>query len=58
MKSEGTQLDLYRHSPRFLAAAFREAARTERRNPYYAPDEAEKRARHYEAKAAELEQRA
>lgn len=45
------QPDLIRNSPPELAEAFREAARTERRNPYFAPDEAELRAAYYELEA-------
>ena len=45
------QPDLIRNSPPELSEAFREAARTERRNPYFAPDEAERRAAYYERQA-------
>lgn len=58
MKSHGRQPDLIRNSPPELAQAFRVAADTERRNPYYPPDEAEKRAAYYERQAQALEQRA
>lgn len=49
------QLDLYRHSPPFLAAAYREAAETERFNPYYNERERERRAAQYLAEAERLE---
>jgi len=52
------QLDVFRHSDAALAAAYREAARTARLNPYEPEERAEIRARHYEAKAEELEARA
>lgn len=58
MKSHGRQPDLIRNSPPELAKAYRVAADTERRNPYFTPDEGERRARHYEAKAQALESRA
>ena len=49
------QLDLYRHTHPFLAAAYREAAETERFNPYFPPDERERRAAEYLAEAERLE---
>ena len=49
------QADLFRHSPPFLAAAYREAAQTERFNPYYPPNERERRAAEYLAEAERLE---
>lgn len=52
-----TQLDVFRHSDAALAAAYREAARTARLNPYEPEEKAERRAAHYEAKAEELEAR-
>lgn len=50
------QLDLYRHSPEAMAQACREAAASARVNPYEAPDDAERRARHYEAEARRYEE--
>lgn len=50
MRSD-VQPDLIRNSPPELARAYRVAADTERRNPYFAPDEAERRAAHYEREA-------
>lgn len=50
-----SQPDLFRHSPKAMAEAHREAARTARRNPFEAPEDAERRARHHEDEAARLE---
>lgn len=58
MRSDTTQLDLYRHSDDGLAEAFLAAADTARRNPFETPDECEQRARLYEQQAAEHEARA
>ena len=58
MKSHGTQRDLLRHCDAELAKAYREAADTERVNPYFTPDERAKRAAHYEREAVKLEARA
>lgn len=57
MKST-SQPDLLRYADAALAQAYRDAADTERRNPYYPPDEAEKRANYYLDQAQALEQRA
>lgn len=45
------QPDLIRNSPPELARAFRVAADTARRDPHFAPDEAERRAAYYEREA-------
>jgi hypothetical protein len=58
MKSATTQRDLFRDSPRAMAHHFRVAAETERRNPFFTPDQAESRAKFYEAEAQRLEQSA
>lgn len=50
-----TQLDVFRHSDPALAAAYREAARTARLNPFEPEEKAELRARHYEREAERLE---
>lgn len=50
-----TQLDLYRHSAPALAAAYREAAETARKNPYETPEKSERRAQHYLAEAERIE---
>ena len=50
------QLDVFRHSDPALAAAYREAARAARLNPYEPEEKAELRARYYEEQAARLEQ--
>ena len=52
------QLDVFRHSDAALAAAYREAARTARLNPFEPEEKAERRAAHYEREAEKLEQRA
>jgi len=49
------QLDLYRHSPQALAASYRQAAETARRDPHFSPEDGEKRARHYLAEAERYE---
>lgn len=49
------QLDLYRHSPPFLAQAHRQAAEHARLNPYESHDEREARAAHHLAEAERLE---
>ena len=49
------QLDVFRHSPPALAAAYREAARTARLNPYEPEEKAELRARFYESEAERIE---
>lgn len=49
------QLDVFRHSDAGLAQAYRQAAEAARRNPWEAPDAAEKRARYYEQQAAQHE---
>lgn len=49
------QLDILDHSDAALAAAYREAARTARLNPYEPEERAELRARHYEQEAERLE---
>lgn len=51
MKSDGNQLDVFRHSDAGMAQAYRQAAEAARRNPWETPEDAEKRARHYEAQA-------
>ncbi|MFC0677504.1 hypothetical protein ACFFGH_06525 [Lysobacter korlensis] len=58
MRTEGRQPDLIRNSPPELAKAYRVAADTVRRDPHWAPSDAEKRARLYEREAERLEQRA
>lgn len=55
MRSDTTQLDLYRHSAMALAAAHRLAAEAARRNPFETPDQCERRAAYYERQAAQLE---
>ena len=49
------QLDVFRHSDAAMAAAYREAARTARLNPYEPEEKAERRAKHYEEQAERLE---
>jgi hypothetical protein len=51
------QLDLIRHSDAGLALAYRQAAEAARRNPFETPDQAEKRARHYDEQAQRYEGR-
>lgn len=51
MKSDGNQLDVFRHSDAGMAQAYLHAAEAARRNPWECPEDAEKRARHYEAQA-------
>jgi hypothetical protein len=58
MRSDRTQRDLFRDSPRAMAQAFRVAAESARINPFETPDQAERRAQHYEAEAQRLEQSA
>lgn len=58
MRSDRTQRDLFRDSPRAMAHAFRVAAESARTNPYESPDDAERRAQHYLAEAQRLEQSA
>lgn len=55
MRSDNTQLDLYRDDPRRIAAAHRIAAETERFNPYFPESERERRAAHHIAEAERLE---
>jgi len=50
-----TQLDLYRHSPAALAASYRQAAETARRDPHFSPSEGERRAAWYLAEAERYE---
>lgn len=57
MRSDTTQLDLYRHSDAALAASYRLAAETARRDPNFTTEEGERRARHYEAEARKYEPR-
>lgn len=52
------QLDVFRHSPAALAAAYREAARTARLNPFEPEEKAARRAEHYEQEAEKLERNA
>lgn len=49
------QLDIIRHSPAALARACRIAADTELHNPYFPPDERERRAAAHTAEAERLE---
>jgi hypothetical protein len=49
------QLDVFRHSPKAVAQAYRIAAESARRNPFETPDQGEARARYYEAEADRLE---
>lgn len=58
MRSDRTQLDLYRHGDAGLADAFRKAADAARRNPFETPEQCEERARHYELQAQQHEARA
>ncbi|HEY0661465.1 MAG TPA: hypothetical protein VGD21_09140 [Lysobacter sp.] len=58
MRSDSTQLDLYRHGDAGMAEAFRKAADAARRSPFETPDRCEERARHYEEQAAQHEARA
>lgn len=58
MKSDGQQLDLYRHSPAAMAKAHRDAADAALMNPYETLADREKRARFHEEQAQALEQRA
>lgn len=58
MRSDRTQRDLFRDSPRAMAHHFRVAAETERRNPFFTPEQAERRANYYLAEAQRLEQSA
>lgn len=55
MRSDATQLDLYRHSAMAMAAAHRLAAEAARRNPFESPDAGERRAQYHENEAARLE---
>lgn len=55
MRSDLTQLDLYRHSAPALAVAHRLAAEAARRNPFETPEAGERRAAHHEREAARLE---
>lgn len=55
MRSDKTQLDLYRDGDAAKAAQFRAAAETARRDPHYTPDEGERRARYYESQAQQYE---
>lgn len=57
MRSDTTQLDLYRHSDEAMARAYRIAAETARRDPNFTPDEGERRARAYESQAQQYESR-
>ena len=52
MRSDTTQLDLYRHGDAGMAAHYRAAAETARVNPWETPEACEQRARHYEDLAA------
>lgn len=49
------QLDILTHSDAACAAAYREAARVARLNPYESYEKREARARYYEAEALRLE---
>lgn len=49
------QLDVFRHSDPAMARAYREAAETARRDPYWTPEQGEARARYYEAEAERIE---
>ncbi len=49
------QLDIIHHSPSALARAYRIAAETEQRNPYFPPGERERRAAAHTAEAERLE---
>jgi hypothetical protein len=44
-----------RHGPEKMAESFRIAAETARRDPFWSPEEGERRARAYEAQAREWE---
>jgi hypothetical protein len=57
MRSDTTQLDLYRHTDAAMAEAFRRAAETARNNPFETPDQCERRAAHYEEQAKRCESR-
>jgi hypothetical protein len=58
VRSDNTQLDLYRHSDAGMAAHYRAAAETARQNPWETPDACEQRARFYEQCAAQHEAKA
>lgn len=45
----------FRHGPDKMADSFRLAAETARRDPFWSPDDGEKRAQAYEAQAREWE---
>jgi hypothetical protein len=49
------QSDIFRDSPAARAQRFRIAAETERNNPYFTPDERERRAAYYEQQAEACE---
>lgn len=51
------QPNLFQHSDQAKAHAFRVAAETARRDPYWSPEDGERRAQAYEAQAREIEQR-
>ena len=57
MRSDNNQMDVFRHSDAALAAAYRCAAETARRDPHFSPEEGERRARAYEAEARKYEPR-
>jgi hypothetical protein len=46
------------HSPSALARAYRVAAETARRDPYWSPSDGEVRAKQYEQEAVRIESRA
>jgi hypothetical protein len=48
----------FRVGPAKMAESYRIAAETARCDPFYSPDEGERRARYYEAQAREWESRA
>lgn len=51
------QRNLFQHSDQAKAQAFRVAAETARRDPYWSPEDGERRAQAYEAQAREIERR-
>ena len=55
MRSDTTQLDMYRDSPESLARAYRTAAETELHTPYYTDAERVARHDHYLREAEKLE---
>jgi hypothetical protein len=54
----GLHTKMAQHSPSALARAYRVAAETARKNPWWTPEDGERRAQQYEQEAEKLERRA